>query len=62
MSHNFAKHFQFSSAALHTKYVTSASEWTCLAWTHNTGSKNTKFIGLFDNVFEFDENGGILHL
>ena len=39
MSHNFAKHFQFSTAALHKKYVTSASEWTCLAWTHNTGSK-----------------------
>ena len=39
MRHNFAKHFQFSTAALHKKYVTSASEWTCLAWTHNTGSK-----------------------
>ena len=39
MRHNFAKHFQFSAAALHKKYVTSASEWTCLAWTHNTGSK-----------------------
>ena len=39
MRHNFAKHFQFSAAALHKKYVTSASEWTYLAWTHNTGSK-----------------------
>jgi hypothetical protein len=39
MSHSFAKQFQFSTAALHKKYVTSASEWTCMAWAHNTGSK-----------------------
>jgi hypothetical protein len=39
MSHRFAKQFQFNTAALHKKYVTSASEWTCRAWAHNTGSK-----------------------
>jgi len=24
--------------------------------------QNPKFIGLFDNLFDFDENGGIVHL
>ena len=39
MSHRFAKQFQFNTAALHKKYLISASEWTCRAWAHNTGSK-----------------------